>query len=246
MDGMPRSPFTGKGTQMETERQYILYMHIAPNGKRYVGITGQKEAKSRWDSGYGYRRQAHFFNAIKKYGWENFEHVILASGLSAEEAEIAERKCIKHWDTRNSEKGYNSASGGTRGSIGYRHTEEARSRIGEASRKRTLSEEARRKLSELKSGKKQPMWLREKWSAQRKNTPLTDSQKAGLEKGRKPRKPVYCLTNGKLYASMGDAVDELGIDQANLARCLNGTYKATKGYQFRWPTEEERKCLAQT
>ena len=226
------------------EKEYTLYMHIAPNGKRYIGITRQKNLNKRWDGGYGYRRQKHFFNAICKYGWENFEHVILASGLSAEEAGIAERKCIKHWNTRDPQCGYNTTAGGSRGSIGYRHTEETRRRIGEASRRRIIKEETRRKLSKINAGKKQPDWLREKWSIQRKNTPLTDPQKAGLAKGRQPKKPVFCLTNGRLYSCVRDAAEDLGVDRANLVRCLRGEYRATKGYQFRWPTEEELQCLA--
>ena len=44
-----------------------LYMHICPNGKKYVGITIQ-EPNQRWRDGKGYYKNKHFYNAILKYG----------------------------------------------------------------------------------------------------------------------------------------------------------------------------------
>ena len=48
----------------------IVYIHICPNGKRYVGITQKEDPKERWDSGWGYQNNVHFFNAIKKIWME--------------------------------------------------------------------------------------------------------------------------------------------------------------------------------
>lgn len=49
-----------------------LYMHICPNGKKYVGITIQ-EPNQRWRDGKGYCKNKHFYNAILKYGWDNIQ-----------------------------------------------------------------------------------------------------------------------------------------------------------------------------
>ena len=57
---------------------FSVYMHTNTiNGKKYVGITS-KEPTRRWKgNGSGYRNNEHFWNAIQKYGWDNFEHDVI-------------------------------------------------------------------------------------------------------------------------------------------------------------------------
>lgn len=43
---------------------YIVYKHIAPNSKIYIGITKMNPLK-RWDNGRGYSTNKHFSRAIK-------------------------------------------------------------------------------------------------------------------------------------------------------------------------------------
>ena len=45
-------------------KEYTVYVHISPNGKRYYGITMQ-EVNKRWLNGKGYRGNKHFTNAIQ-------------------------------------------------------------------------------------------------------------------------------------------------------------------------------------
>lgn len=45
-------------------KKYIVYCHIFPNGKRYVGITSQKP-NERWRNGRGYKGSNAVYNAIK-------------------------------------------------------------------------------------------------------------------------------------------------------------------------------------
>lgn len=103
---------------------YYLYCHTSPDGKRYVGITKQNPFL-RWLNGNGYKNNTHFWRAIQKYGWINFKHEILREGLSKEEAEELEIRCISELELTNSEKGYNIASGGLGGDgfKGHHHTE---------------------------------------------------------------------------------------------------------------------------
>ena len=54
---------------------YIVYMHISPSNKKYIGITKQ-EPNRRWRNGQGYKGQV-FYNAIEKYGWKNIQHIIV-------------------------------------------------------------------------------------------------------------------------------------------------------------------------
>jgi len=92
------------------EKNYCVYVHTnKANGKRYVGITCQKPTR-RWNHGCNY--QGHFGNAIKKYGWENFEHDVLLIDLSKDEACQWEKALIALWKTTDPEMGYNVTTGG--------------------------------------------------------------------------------------------------------------------------------------
>lgn len=64
---------------------YSIYAHVNKiNGKVYIGQPSSP--KNRWKGrGILYKGCHHFYNAIKKYGWGNFHHVILLSNLSKEE-----------------------------------------------------------------------------------------------------------------------------------------------------------------
>ena len=95
------------------EKKFSVYMHINKiNNKRYIGITSQIP-KKRWQSnGNGYRTQLYFYNAIKKYGWDNFEHEILYQELSQNDAESMEIALISKYKSNNSEYGYNISKGG--------------------------------------------------------------------------------------------------------------------------------------
>lgn len=90
---------------------YILYKHTSPSKKVYIGIT-KRLPEQRYNYGHGYRGNPHFFNAIKKYGWNNFSHEVLESGLSEEEAKKREIELISLYDSTNPSKGYNRSPGG--------------------------------------------------------------------------------------------------------------------------------------
>ena len=91
---------------------YTVYIHTnLENNKKYVGITKQKP-EYRWDNGKGYMKQKIFFNAIVEYGWKNFSHEILYTGLTAQEACEKEKELIIQFDSTNPLKGYNICLGG--------------------------------------------------------------------------------------------------------------------------------------
>lgn len=122
------------------ERKYKVYVHIFPNGKKYFGITGKKP-EARWESGTGYSKdhQPVMYNAIQKYGWDNVEHKILYENLTLEEAQNLEIELIAKYKTNchkyGDEYGYNMTDGG------------------EGSSGRTLSDEAKLKISQAQLGR---------------------------------------------------------------------------------------------
>lgn len=108
-------------------KTYCVYKHTNNiNGKCYIGITSQQPNK-RWLNGYGYSKtQPKFYNAIKKYGWDNFTHEILFENLTLEEANQKEIELISLYNTR--EAGYNTSTGGN-GNPGHEVTTEMRQRM---------------------------------------------------------------------------------------------------------------------
>ncbi|WPC19430.1 hypothetical protein N6G95_09455 [Pediococcus inopinatus] len=90
------------------------------NGKVYIGITNNKQRRWR-DNGIEYKpkhnRVSAFWNAIEKYGWNNFSHEVLLSNLTFEEACNKEKETIllKHSDSH--QKGYNISPGGNGGKV---------------------------------------------------------------------------------------------------------------------------------
>lgn len=120
------------------EKDYTVYIHTNKiNKKCYIGITN-RDAEKRWENGKGYLgtkkngefNQPKFANAILKYGWENFEHIIWATGLSKEEACRAEQLLISLWDSIDN--GYNVLKGGQVGRLGLKDSEEVKQKKSEA------------------------------------------------------------------------------------------------------------------
>ncbi len=131
---------------MEEERNYTVYMHVNKvNGKTYVGITSAKPQRRWRNDGSGYIGCEYFYRAIQKYGWDNFEHIILFKNKTKEEAEQLEVLFIKILLSNNRIYGYNISGGGnSTGKI----SEETKLKISKAKKGKKLSEEARKSMTE--------------------------------------------------------------------------------------------------
>ena len=77
-------------------RKYTVYCHKnKTNGFEYIGMTG-RNINRRW----GGKKRAYdectpFRTALDDFGWDGFEHIILYSGLTKEEATERETKLIR-------------------------------------------------------------------------------------------------------------------------------------------------------
>lgn len=104
---------------------YTVYMHINKiNNKKYVGFTGYS-LDERWKNGKGYSKDTPFGQAIEKYGWDNFDHQILFSNLTLDEAARKEQDLIDEYHTYLDDPlcwGYNATRGGE-GRSKVRHEE---------------------------------------------------------------------------------------------------------------------------
>ena len=211
--------------------KYCVYCHTAPNGKKYIGIT--QNCRRRWQNGRGYVRNAHFNNAILKYGWDNFSHEIVFDNLSKEKACELERELIARYKSNNPKFGYNNSLGGenpaygrkyspkerehrrrimlgNKHSLGYKHTEETRKRMREA-------------------------------QLRREHLPLTEAQKAQCTAnlpppkrgGKHPEsKPILCVELNIVYPSGAEAAEALGLQKPHISSVCRGKRKTTGGYHF--------------
>jgi hypothetical protein len=88
----------------------FIYLTVCKvNGKKYIGKYEGKETDRYLGSGKLLRR------AIKKYGEDQFERMILEKFNSAEECREGEKKWIARFDATSDPQFYNIASGGEGG-----------------------------------------------------------------------------------------------------------------------------------
>ena len=216
---------------------YIVYQHRNKiNGKVYIGITMQTP-EQRWRHGEGYKSSPHFYAAIQKYGWDNFEHNILFQNLTKEEACKKEQELIAKYNSMNREYGYNSTSGGdifvmneetkqkisrslmgNKNGLGHPCSEEKKKKISEAQKGRHLTEEHKQKLSE---------------AAKKRHTPCSEQAKENIRKA-SHKKPVYCEELNKVFESVQECSRQLGIPATNISKLCNGRGKTLKGYHLRY------------
>ena len=194
-------------------KEYTIYEHISPNGKIYIGITSNP-VNVRWGiEGINYLHKENgkykhplFANAILKYGWNNFQHNIIATKLGEGTAKNMEKDLIAF----NKAKGisYNLADGGD-GHLGYK-----------------MSEERKLQQSIERTGK----ILEGEWR-QHVIDALQRNRQSIAKKHRK--KVVQFDLEGNListFESVKHAQEETGVDASFIVGCCRGKYRTAKNY----------------
>lgn len=222
---------------------YTVYIHVFPNGKRYVGVTSCKP-HLRWGSNGCNYKNPYIKNAIAKYGWDSVEHQIIAEGLSAEQASQMEIELIEKYNSADRKFGYNISLGGIENKI---CSDETKEKLRQANLGKIMSDESKAKISKAVKGRIYSEEVRANMSkAQKKsyangNNALHSKEarkKASLSlKGRKPSplsiqkaneakfRSVKSLITGKEYKSIKDACADTGVDRTTISRHCNGKTK---------------------
>lgn len=235
------------------KRNYTVYIHTNKiNGKKYIGITGIKPEK-RWKNGKGYHsssnKNLHFSNAINKYGWDNFEHIILYEGLTQSEACNKEIELIALYDTINPSVGYNIYKGGTCNPM----KEETKAKISKANKGRKWSEESKRKFSASLLGKPHPHTAEQdrKISEAKKGYRHTLATKAKISKSHKGIKPnedtrkkislnsarnkaVICIETNEEYYCAREAGRVKNVSGTSISAVCRGKRKTAGGYHWKY------------
>lgn len=233
---------------------YTVYKHTSPSGKCYIGIT-QQEPKLRWLNGNGYAKCPLFFNAIKKYGWENIRHEILQTGLARHEAEAEEVRLIAQYRSNEREYEYNLANGGN---AKGKHSADTRRKIGlkgmgrkqspQTIQKRIvrgerhylygkhLSDETRIRLSRAKMGQIVAPQIREKISQTMTGRKQTDEHKVKAARARWV--PVEQYSGDGVFLRRFEAVkaaaEAVGGNHSKIVMCCRGKRRTAYGFIWRY------------
>lgn len=237
------------------EKLWCVYKHTnKTNGKVYIGITS-KSPNIRWANGVGYQQNRHFWNAIQKYGWNGFDHEVLLTGLSREEACAKEIELIAEYGSLEP-GGYNQTVGGE-GANGWKMTEEQKAKIsakklgkkrppeiGEMVRLRSLDKkpslETRKKMSEAHTGKYHSEETKRRLSEimKVKGLPSRAAVDAATEKHKRP--VVQYTLDGvivRVWSSAMDAERDGGFDHSMIARCARKKARCHRGYAWEYVEE---------
>jgi group I intron endonuclease len=215
------------------DNKWCVYMHTNKiNNKVYVGITS-RNPEERWGNrgnNYTQDKQPVFYNAIQKYGWDGFEHIIFAENLTEFEAKQMEIKLIALYQTncrryKNPELGYNMTDGGD-GTVGRLCTEETKRKISDKAKGRKFTEELKRKYSILFSKQGNPFY----------GKVHTEETKKILSKLRSIPVIQLSLTGEYIreFSSGKEASKILGIDEGTINDCCLRKPHCKSGGGYIW------------
>ena len=258
-----------------------IYRHWIVNDrgilKSYVGqvyrVDSNFKPQIRWKrGGIGYapgegEKPTYFWNAIQKYGWDNFNHDILLKIESETLEELVfwldewEKYYIEKYDSLYN--GYNSTSGGNCGTVvsdmtrekiresqrGKTLSYETRCKIGEASRGRYVSDETRQKISEAKKGQKHTKESKQKMSDSHKGKQISNETRQKISKAlvgqpSKLQKKVICLETLQIFDNATKAGEWCGVGRTSIKNHLNGGTKSAgkhpmTGEKLHWSFYDE-------
>ncbi len=229
-----------------SDKLWSVYIHTnKANGKVYIGISS--DIRRRWsnDGAEYLKKQSPFASAIRKYGWDGFNHSIVASCLTLDEANYMEKKLISKYMANinrfGRQYGYNQTDGGDGTSgfpqydqdnpfYGRHHTKTAKEAISHANKGRFVGDKSAQYGIPLTSEKR----LR-----------ISSSLKSWYaEHDSASCKPVKCITDGTWFSSVKEASEHYKIQSNEISAVCLGKRLSTHGLKFTYSddgTEPEYK-----
>ena len=203
---------------------YTIYLHKNKiNNKVYIGQTIQDNLNDRWKNGLGYKTCTYFYNAIQKYGWDNFEHLILEQGqnLTKEELNQKEQYYINLYKANNPEFGYNITAGGQNNI---------------SPNALPIALEWMRQHPEFGKARAQNML---QWQKEHPEEILA-MRRINVKKATNARKKkIQCVETGEIFESASDAARKIPkTSQSKICMVCRGQRNTCGGYHWKYIKEE--------
>lgn len=232
---------------------FLVYLHTNKiNGHVYVGITHHVNPNKRWGySGQKYTHCIKFMNAIHKYGWDSFDHVILCRtnkdrAIAMEMALIAHYKRLGiSYNITDGGDGAESISEKNRKIIsermrtnhpmkGKHHTPEARAKIAETNKQRVYTKEHKEHLKEVSELGRWTMRNRGWWMSEEGKRKVSE----------KHSKPVLQISlDGKVIGEFNSATEADKVLSKGKGHHISDVCKGKRktAYGYKWVYKEERR-----
>jgi len=220
-------------------KTYTIYMHKNKiNSKVYIGQTCTTLKCRFGKNGIYYIGCPAFYRAIQKYGWNNFEHIVLEENISdLEMANNREKYYISLYNSTEGKYGYNIQAGGNEQTLLSKNVYQyslngeyikSYNSIADATRDNNLCEG---KISDCCNGKRKStggyMWSYFKHHCMTEYTCDTNSRTVHK----------YALSGKyiKTYEHLSDAVKEMNlINGGHISSCCNGNRQTAYGFMWRY------------
>lgn len=216
---------------------YCIYCYTnLVNNKKYIG---QSKDPSRRCHPANYKGCTKFYNAIQKYGWENFSQTILEEGLTLEEVNQKEQYYIELYNTIA--EGYNLKSGG----LNCEYSEQSRNKMSQSckTKQKIRCVETKEEFESAKQVEKEKGYANANIIAACRGKLIMaygyhweyiDIPNFSSLKKDKRKKSVECIETGEIYNSATEAARSKMVDRPNISACCAGRLKTAGGYHWRF------------
>lgn len=133
------------------DAHYLVYVHILPDNRVYVGMTGDNLYRRSGEDGKNYQDTKYndFYNGVQEVGgWDKVAHYVLAQGLTYSIALQYEELFTRLFE----DSGY-IIFNRKYGVNGLKHTDSTKQKISQAGRGHKVSADTRHKISVANTGK---------------------------------------------------------------------------------------------
>lgn len=210
---------------------FKVYRHtLRQDGRTYIGQTCLNLKQRAGSNGQRYKHCSKFWNAIEKYGWDAFDHVIIADNLTLEEANILEEQLIREYNSI--EEGFNINLGGRN----HLWTEEQKLKM----RERNLGDKNPNYNKPRTEETKKRIGEANKISQLRKRHSKETKEKMSIS--HKKDIPILCIEQNIVYSCPSDAAIGIGLNSkksGHITEACKGRRKTAYGFHWVYINNDE-------
>lgn len=209
-----------------------IYKFTSPSNKSYIGLTRDVKRRIAEHKRASLTSQRKFYTAIRKYGFDSFDFVVLEEVESNSIEELHSLLCEKEkyyislYDTFYNGYNLTEGGGGTAGLFAElnpfykrKHTEETKKKISKAHKGKKLSQQHKEKIAK---------------STKEALKNLSEEKKIKIKTSYKHRKSVVCIETNKIYNSITECAEKLDISRSEIRLVCEGKRISAKNMTFRY------------